>query len=94
MGCCGDKRRELKLGLSNARGKIQEEEPNFGGSEKQKSGEFEYTGNRSLKIKGAVSGRQYYFRYPGHKIIVPYEDVFALMGEADLKFITGNGNRH
>jgi hypothetical protein len=45
---------------------------------------FEYKGRRSLKIRG-ITGRLFYFRYPGHKITVPYEDAFALMAETYLE---------
>jgi len=49
---------------------------------------FEYTGNYSLTINGAVTGKSYNFNSKGDKVKVDYNDSFAMMAERDLKIST------
>ncbi len=81
MGCCGNKRREW----SRKRGRSTTETGEPEGARERSPKIFEYTGGRSLKIRGVTTGRIYYFRFPGYVLEVPYEDAFAMMAEADLK---------
>lgn len=83
MGCCGNKRREW----SRKRATTETGEPESARERNPKI--FEYTGGRSLKIRGVTTGRIYYFRFPGYVLEVPYEDAFAMMAEADLKVRAG-----
>lgn len=48
---------------------------------------FEYTGTRSKAIIGAVSGKAYYFRFPGEKVVIDFIDAFAMMAETDLRVV-------
>ena len=48
---------------------------------------FEYTGNRSLKIKGAMTGKTYYFRFKGHILVVEYADTFSMMAEHGIQVV-------
>jgi len=83
MSCCGKKRREWlqEINKSSTKTNII----NSKKSKERKPKVFEYTGSRSLKIKGIITGNVFYFRFPGHKIEVPYEDSFAMMAETDLR---------
>ena len=84
MSCCGNKRkawaRETRPSSSLMHNKTSTP------AVERKSRVFEFTGKRSKKIKGASSGRMYYFKFTGHRILVPYEDSFGMMAERDLKW--------
>jgi len=86
MVCCGNKRREWskeKTNYSTAEA-LDSENPR-----KRQSKIFEFTGSRSLKIRGITTGNLYYFRFQGYRLEIPYEDAFAMMAETDLKVHTG-----
>lgn len=83
MGCCGRKRREFRQERNNS--PPSHFEPSLPDSSQPSPVSFEYTGKRSLKVRGSFSGTTYYFRFPGHRLDVIYEDSFALMAEKDLK---------
>jgi hypothetical protein len=83
MGCCGQKRKEWSQKIYNS--STEAETIDSGNMQEHQLRVFEYTGKRSMKIKGIVTGNIYYFRYPDHTIEVPYEDSFAMMAETDLK---------
>ena len=83
MGCCGKKRREWLQEINNS--STETETIDSENTRERKPKVFEYTGKHSLKIKGIITGNIFYFRFPGHKLEVPYEDSFAMMAETDLK---------
>jgi hypothetical protein len=87
MSCCGQKRTEWLNEVKNAASPdridaVQEHQ----GNDRQ-PGLFEYTGMRSLTVRGVHSGILYRFNFPGEKVEILYEDTFALMAEPDLKFV-------
>jgi hypothetical protein len=87
MGCCGEKRREYRVA---GRKKMEDNSTPMEKTslqEKNLSNEFMYVGKRSLKVRGASSGTIYYFRFPGYRIQVANEDIYGLMGEAELKAV-------
>jgi len=85
MSCCGKKskafQRENMQAYSNNNNSLP------GNRKEPKSKVFEYTGATSKKVK-CPTGRIYYFRFRGHRIVVPYEDTFSLMAENDFKVLT------
>jgi hypothetical protein len=91
MGCCGQKRREWLQEINKSSKKTETIDSE--NTQERKPKVFEYTGKHSLKIKGAITGNIFYFRFPGYKIEVPYEDSFAMMAETDLKVHTKLDNR-
>jgi hypothetical protein len=48
---------------------------------------FQYVGESSLTVRGAVSGRAYRFSRPGDRIEVAYDDAFAMMAERGVKAV-------
>ncbi len=85
MSCCGNKRKEWlnesKASVLNTEaGKV----PSPPVAERPDK-VFEYTGNYSLTITGAVSGKTYYFRQKGDKVKVVYDDSFSMMAERNLR---------
>jgi len=48
---------------------------------------FEYVGENSLTLRGAVSGRTYRFSHPGDRVEVAYDDAFAMMAERGVKAV-------
>jgi hypothetical protein len=85
MSCCGNKR---KLWLNETKSSTHQKTIAVSSSSSiaDKPGKvFEYTGNYSLTINGVASGKSYYFKFKGDKIIVDYYDSFAMMAERDLK---------
>jgi hypothetical protein len=90
MSCCGKKRKEwLQETKSPANPDTTGMDTNFVVVEKPDK-IFEYTGNRSLTVKGSVTGKLYYFRYNGYRLKVGYIDSLALMAERDLRVIGTN----
>ena len=82
MGCCGDKRAQYREEMRSLSSTVPTDTPD---TKEYKPKTFEYTGKRSLKIRGSMTGDTYYFRFPGHRLDVAYEDSFALMAEGDLR---------
>jgi len=91
MGCCGQKRREWSQKINKS--SKETETIDSENTQERKPKVFEYTGKHSLKIKGTITGNIFYFRFPGYKIEVPYEDSFAMMAETDLKVHAKLDNR-
>ncbi len=89
MDCCGRKRREWLKEINS----LPTESIASENTQERESKLFEYTGKHSLRIKGIITGNIFYFRFPGHKIEVPYEDSFAMMAETDLKLYAKYDNR-
>ena len=83
MSCCGNKRKawtsEITKPLQNENNKPA------ANTVARRSRIFEYTGKRSRKYTGAVSGQVYHFRFSGHRLSISYQDSFGLMGESDLQ---------
>ena len=86
MSCCGKKRKELlqHMQLSGSGPAIEElpaaripEVPSV----------FEYTGLDLLILKGAVTGKSYYFKYPGARVEVAAEDAYAMLAEPYLEAV-------
>jgi len=91
MGCCGQKRREWLQEINNSSKETKTIDSE--NTQERKPKVFEYTGKHSLKIKGIITENVFYFRFPGYKIEVPYEDSFAMMAETDLKVHAKLDNR-
>lgn len=49
---------------------------------------FEYTGPDLLILKGVITGKPYYFKYPGAQVAVAHEDSYAMLGEPFLTLIS------
>lgn len=87
MSCCGNKRKEWLNELnSSAHSETMEIDPGYLITDKPDR-IFEYTGNYSLTINGAASGKYYNFKFKGDKIKVDSIDSFAMMAEKDLKVL-------
>jgi hypothetical protein len=87
MNCCGNKR---KAWLNEARSLKSQQTINEDSNvlvADRPDRVFEYTGNYSLTIKGAGSGKSYSFKFKGDKIKVGYTDTFAMMAERDLRVL-------
>jgi hypothetical protein len=85
MSCCGNKRKEY---LNEARSLTRQnnvEDVSRPPVADKPERVFEYTGNYSLTIYGAVSGKSYNFKFKGDKLTVDYNDSFAMLAERDLK---------
>jgi hypothetical protein len=87
MSCCGNKRKQWLKEAANPEGYVTSMKSVPSTSER-KSRLFEYTGKHSKKVIGANTGRTYYFRFTGHRLIIPYEDTFGMMAESDLNVIS------
>ena len=87
MGCCGEKR---KAWMEESQRSAATEVPNNDPAPEPGKEEriFEYTGNRAMHINGAVSGRDYFFRFPGDKVTVDHMDSYAMMAELDLRLVS------
>jgi hypothetical protein len=87
MSCCGNKRKEwLNEARSSTRQNNVEDDSHLLVADKPER-VFEYTGNYSLTIYGATSGKPYNFKFKGDKLTVDHYDSFALMAERDLKTV-------
>lgn len=87
MSCCGKKRKEWMNELKSSADAgsstintttVVNDRPNR---------VFEYTGEYSLMIKGAVTGKNYFFKHPGHLLEVDSMDSPALMAERNLRVV-------
>ena len=87
MSCCGNKRKEWMNEITSSKRKETTDIASQSLKEVKPDVVFEYTGDYSLTINGAVSGKNYYFKHKGDKIKVDYVDSFALMAENDLKVL-------
>lgn len=84
MSCCGNKRNEWLSTSKPQPGEHIRETP----AQKDQPGRiFEYTGEHSLSVTGAASGKIYQFKNRGHRVIVEYGDSFALMAWPELKVL-------
>jgi 1,4-alpha-glucan branching enzyme len=88
MNCCGNKRKEWAKEVKSSMLQTTNNTSNTYPVIKDKPDRvFEYTGNYSLTVIGVTSGKSYHFKFKGNKIIVAYNDSFAMMAERDLKII-------
>jgi hypothetical protein len=70
--------------------RIAEAEPRYASPPRERTGRtFVYDGDSTLTVRGAVSGTAYRFTYPGVRLEVAADDVFAMMAEPDLRPETG-----
>ncbi|MBS1523380.1 MAG: hypothetical protein JST50_20435 [Bacteroidetes bacterium] len=85
MSCCGNKRKAWlnETRISRSRQTINDNSDMVVVDRPDRV--FEYTGNSSLAITGAASGKSYSFKFKGDKIKVGYNDSFAMMAERDLR---------
>jgi len=88
MGCCGDKRAQFREETRSQSSSSPSQTADAPDTKEYKPKTFEYTGKRSLKIRGSMTGDTYYFRFPGHRLDVAHEDSFAMMGEGDLRVVS------
>ena len=84
MNCCGKKRTEWQDTLPASTQPYVEQHTVISPPKDTKPRVFEYTGERSLKLKGAMTGIIYYFRFKGHTLEVDYNDSFSMMAERDV----------
>lgn len=85
MNCCGKKRVEWLHEMKVLPRHEIPESVDLQPVKEHKSIVFEYTGNRSIRLKGVNSGKVYHFKFRGDKIEVEREDSFTMMAERDLK---------
>jgi hypothetical protein len=89
MSCCGGKRAQLSGGRfvqGDMQESVAEPEPRYAPPPRERTGRtFVYDGDRTLTVRGAVSGTAYRFMYPGVRLEVAADDVFAMMAEPDLR---------
>ena len=94
MSCCGSKRAQLSGGRfveGRMQERIAEAEPRYAPPPRERTGRtFVYDGDSTLTVRGAVSGTAYRFTYPGVRLEVDADDVFAMMAEPDLRPATGS----
>jgi len=93
MGCCGQKRAQL-LHRQAPAGPPED----VGGVEtrtepKRAPRIFEYTGNDTVTLRGAASGRTYRFAGRGDCVEVAYEDTFAMLAEQEVRQKGGASHR-
>jgi hypothetical protein len=86
MSCCGGKRARVAVS-SVPRGPRVVDESLEPAAPERKPRMFQYVGESSLTVRGAVSGRVYRFSRPGHQIEVAYDDAFAMMAERGVKAV-------
>jgi hypothetical protein len=85
MSCCGGKRAQLSAGW-RTKTTVAEVEPTPGLSARfNRPRMFEYLGQRSVTLRGAVTGTFYHFDHRGHRIEIAADDVFGMMGERDMR---------
>ncbi len=85
MGCCGDKRKAWMAEADTTASVQTQAVEAYASIERLPERLFEYTGERSLAIRGAATGVTYHFRFPGDRISVDHHDCPGLMAEPDLK---------
>ena len=85
MSCCGQKRSQLKQEMKHSFPQSGHEVVHSRPEPEKKPRVFEYTGDRSLTVRGISTGKVYHFRFNGDKIEVNYFDSFPLMAERELK---------
>ena len=85
MSCCGGKRNAWMQELNNPIQNSIRETTTEVVQKMETEKIFEYTGNSSRKVIGAVSGEVYHFRFKGHTLNVSFADSFSLMAEGELK---------
>ena len=93
MSCCGRKRAQLSGGRfveGRMQERIAEAEPHPPSPRERTGRTFVYDGDSTLTVRGAVSGTAYRFVYPGVRLEVAADDVFAMMAEPDLRPETGS----
>lgn len=85
MSCCGNKRKEWMNETKSSNLQKTYEEVSRPPVADKPDRVFEYTGNYSLTIYGATSGKPYHFKFKGDKLAIDYYDSFAMMAERELK---------
>jgi hypothetical protein len=87
MSCCGKKRTDWmqEMLLSGNQGTAVETQPAPASSREKKL--FEYTGNDLMIARGVITGKSYYFKYPGARVAVHPDDAHAFMAEPHLTWI-------
>jgi hypothetical protein len=90
MSCCGQRRQHLTGATSPARPEPKEPRPNR--SRLLFTIAFEYTGQTSLTVVGAVSGRRYRFDGPGARVVVDPRDRPSLAKVPRLRQATSAGS--
>ena len=86
MRCCGDKRARAAASSVRREPRAPDEpvQPAAAASERTPR-IFQYVGESSLTVRGAVSGRAYRFSRPGDRVEVAYDDAFAMMAERGVR---------
>jgi len=88
MGCCGDKRKAwMEENRQSATADVSDS-ASVAPEAQKPDRVFEYSGNGAIRIDGAVTGKSYFFRFPGDKVVVDYVDAFAMMAEGDLRLVS------
>ena len=89
MSCCGGKREQLSREWGEQQPAVAVEvtpEPVTRAREPQT---FEYVGTGGVAVRGAISGTVYRFAHRGDRVEVAADDVFAMMGERDIRPAAG-----
>ena len=88
MGCCG-KKRQAWLDSTKSTSKEYSLAKELPGPIADRIPQvFENMEAHSLVLKGAVTGKTYYFKEKGHRIHVDYMDAFAMKAESCIKIVT------
>ena len=75
MACCGNKRISAGITTGTHRG-----ERMTGAAVKPSNIPFEYTGAQTLRVRGPVTGRDYWFGHNGARVLVDSRDAPSFGG--------------
>lgn len=90
MSCCGNKRKAWATETRLSGGQQSIPAGNAKPVTERPDRVFEYTGNNTLTLRGAISGKQYHFRFNGDKQTIDFMDSFAVMAERDLRVLVAS----
>ena len=89
MSCCGKKRQDWSRNMQPAAGNNKNVQEDVLPKVSREPYVFEYTGLDLLILKGVVTGKNYYFKYPGAQVAVVAEDAWAMLAEPQLAVVRG-----
>ncbi|WP_086478527.1 hypothetical protein [Arenibacter amylolyticus] len=85
MGCCGEKRRAWQKNIRKQSSKNNPPEEIQGGISERPPQVFESLENNSLILKGAVTGKTYFFKGKGHRLTIDFMDAYGMQAEPFIK---------
>jgi hypothetical protein len=83
MGCCGDKRTAVAIALGTSNADMHTPDARHGLG--RAGVEFEYTGAQTLRVRGPITGRDYWFAQPGARVVVDGREASSLIGIPNLR---------